>query len=52
MGTRLDADGIVVSWHVRACQMETGRNAPQGVEKVHSECRIDPESYDWANNTL
>ena len=35
-----------LSWHVRACEMATDRNAPQGVEKVHSECRIDSESYD------
>ena len=27
-------------------------NAPQGVEKVHSECRIDSESYDQGNDTL
>ena len=33
-------------------KMVTGRNAPQGVEKVHSECRIDSESYDRGNNTL
>ena len=25
---------------------------PQGVEEVHSECRIVPESYDRGNNTL
>ena len=27
-------------------------NAPQGVEKVHPECRIDSESYDQGNDTL
>ena len=37
---------------MHACKMATGRNAPQGVEKVHFECRIDSESYDWGNNTL
>ena len=37
---------------VRACKTATGRNAPQGVEKVNSECRLDSESYDWGNNTL
>ena len=41
-----------LSWHVRACKTATGRNAPQGVEKVHSECRIVSESYDRGNNTL
>ena len=41
-----------LSWHVRACKMATGRNALQGVEKVHFECRIVPESYDLGNNTL
>ena len=51
-GPGRDADGIVVSWHVWACQMVTGRNAPQGVEKVHSECRLDSEFYDRGNNTL
>ena len=35
-----------------APKMATGRNAPQGVEKVHCECRIDSESYDRGNNTL
>ena len=33
-------------------KMATGRNDPQGVEKVHSECRIHSESYEWDNNTL
>ena len=33
-------------------KMKTGRNAPQGVEKVHCECRTDSESYDSGNNTL
>ena len=42
----------VVSWHVRACKMATGRNAPHEVEKVHSECRINSESYDRGNNAL
>ena len=37
---------------VCACKTVTGRNAPQGVEEVHSECRIVPESYDRGNNTL
>ena len=37
---------------MRACKTATGRNAPQGVEKVHSECRIVSESYDRGNNTL
>ena len=37
---------------VCACKTATGRNAPQGVEEVHSECRIVPESYDRGNNTL
>ena len=37
---------------MRAGEMATGRNAPQGVEKVHSECRIHSESYDRGNNTL
>ena len=30
----------------------SGQNAPQGVEKVHYECRIDNESSDRGNNTL
>ena len=37
---------------VHACKTATGRNAPQGVEKVHAECRIVYESYDRGNNTL
>ena len=37
---------------MRACKRATGQNAPQGVEKVHSECRIDSESDDRGNNTL
>ena len=37
---------------VHTCKMATGQNAPHGVEKVHSECRIDSESYDQGNNTL
>ena len=41
-----------LSWHVRAYKTATGRNAPQGVEKVHFECRIVSESYDRGNNTL
>ena len=41
-----------LSWHVCACKTATGRNAPKGVEKVHSECRIVSESYDRGNNTL
>ena len=36
-----------LSWHVCACNMVTGRNAPQGVEKVCCVCRIDTESNDW-----
>ena len=35
-----------------ACKTATGRNTPQGVEKVHSECRIVAESYDRGNNNL
>ena len=31
--------------------MVTGQNAPQGVEKVHCECRIHTESNDRGNNT-
>ena len=38
-----------LSWHVRAYKTATGRNAPQGVEKVHFECRIVSESYDRGN---
>ena len=36
--------GIVELACARLCA--TDRNAPQGVEKVHFECRIDSESYD------
>ena len=28
------------------CEIALGQNAPQGVEKVHCECRIDIESSD------
>ena len=32
--------------------MAPGQNAPQGVEMVHYECRIDIESSDRGNDTL
>ena len=32
--------------------MAPGQNAPQGVEMVHYECRIDIESSDWGKYTL
>ena len=37
---------------VCACKTATGRNTPQGVEKVHSECRIVSESYDRGKYTV
>ena len=33
-----------------ACKMATGRNAPQGVENVHTLCVDKPESDDRGNN--
>ena len=34
-------------WHVYAPEVAPGQNAPpQGVEKVHYECRMDIESSD------
>ena len=46
MGTRYDANIICrLMWHVWP-EVVPGQNAPQGVEKVHYECRIDIESID------
>ena len=39
-------------WYVCTPEVAPGQNAPQGVEKVHYECRIDIESSDRGNNTL
>ena len=39
-------------WHVCTPEVAPSQNAPQGVEKVHYECRIDIESSDRGNNTL
>ena len=39
-------------WHVCTPEVAPGQNAPQGVEKVHYEWRIDIESNDQGNNTL
>ena len=39
-------------WHVCTPEVAPSQNAPQGVEKVHFECRIDIESSDRGNNTL
>ena len=33
-----------------ACKMANGRNAPQGVENVHTLCAGKPESDDRGNN--
>ena len=43
---------MIVAWWGVVLVERSPRNAPQGVEKMHSECRIDSESYDRANNTL
>ena len=37
-------------WHVGTCKMATDRNAPQGVLKVHCECKIESESNDWGRD--
>ena len=37
---------------VHPYEVAPGQNAPQGVEKVHYECRVDIESNDWGNNAL
>ena len=37
---------LKLSWHVCVHKMATGWNAPQGEEKVRSECRIDTEFSD------
>ena len=34
-------------WHVCTPEVAPGQNAPQGVENVHYECRIDIESNTW-----
>ena len=47
-----DVKVIVVELACAHRKMATGQNAPQGVEKVHYECRIDTESNDMGNNTL
>ena len=39
-------------WYVYTPEVAPSQNAPQGVEKVHYECRIDIESSDRGNNTL
>ena len=45
MGTRQDANIICrLIWYVCAPEVAPFQNAPQGVEKVHYECRIDIES--------
>ena len=41
-----------LSWDMRCFKMATGQSAPQGVEKVHCECKLDTESNDRGNNTL
>ena len=47
MGTQKDANVICrLMWHVCTPEVVPGQNAPQGVEKVHYECRIDIESND------
>ena len=33
--------------YVRTSEVTHSQNAPQGVENVHYECRIDIESSDW-----
>ena len=53
MGTRLDANiNCRFMWHVCAPKVAPGQNAPQGVEKVHYDCRIDIESSDRGTNKL
>ena len=43
---------MIVSWWGVVLVEHSRRNAPQGVEKMHFECRIDSDSNDRANNTL
>ena len=38
-------------WYMCAPEVAPGKNAPQGIEKVHYECRIDIKSI-GGNNIL
>ena len=41
---------MLLDEQVCACKMATGRNAPRGVENVHTLCAGKPESDDRGNN--
>ena len=45
---------LFVAWYGMCAPPEVahGQNAPQGVEKVHYECRTDIEPSDRGNNIL
>ena len=46
---RMRTSFCCMMWLVCAPEVASGQNAPQGVVKVHYECRIDIESSDQGN---